>query len=105
MHWPETLMVSPSTTRAGDVGQGEGGNTRTPGIDPRELALLADAGLDAAAILDALTHVPASVFGFDELGALEEGRAASFLLVRGDPRKDVTLVASPEAVFIDGQRR
>src|SRR6185369_957269 len=63
------------------------GNTSHDGIDPDELALLGDAGLDGAAILDATTRAPAATFGLDhDLGAIEPGRAASLLVLDADPR-------------------
>jgi len=78
------------------------GNTRTAGIDARELGLLEEAGLDTAAILAAATLEPASFFGFPHLGALEAGRAASFLLVDVSAVEDPTALARPSLVVIDG---
>jgi len=80
------------------------GNTRAPGIDPRELVLLASAGLDEAAILEAMTQTPAEVFGFSELGTLDVGKAASFILLPRDPLDDIVALASPAAVFLDGRQ-
>ena len=77
------------------------GNTRTTGIDPREIALLAEAGLDLAAIVEAATATPARVFGLPRHGALTPGHAASFLLYRG-ALTDPTLLASPDVVVLDG---
>jgi predicted amidohydrolase YtcJ len=81
------------------------GNTRRPGIDPDELALLMEAGLDGAAIIEAGTSAPAAWWGFEELGSLEAGKAASFLVLGGDPLADPLLLASPAQVWLDGVRR
>ncbi len=81
------------------------GNTTTPGIDPRELALLAQAGLDGDAILAAATTAPAAYWGWSDLGRLAPGQAASFLVVSRDPRTDPTILADPVQVWIGGVRR
>jgi imidazolonepropionase-like amidohydrolase len=81
------------------------GNTRTPGVDPSEIALLQAAGLDGAAILEAGTAAPAALWGFDHLGALEVGRAASLLVLEEDPLTAPETLAAPAEVWIDGRRR
>jgi imidazolonepropionase-like amidohydrolase len=78
------------------------GNSSIPAIDPNEIELLVEAGLEGAAVLEAGTSVPASFWGFDGLGALAEGERASFLVLRADPRRDPGAFGSPEAVFVDG---
>jgi len=79
------------------------GNTRTAGIDPAEIALLVDAGLDGAAILAAGTSSPAAYWGFDDLGAVEVGRAASLLILTADPLQDPAALATAETVYIAGR--
>lgn len=81
------------------------GNTRTAGIQEQELRAMRDAGLSDEAVLAAGTTSPAQHWGFDGLGALEVGARASFLVVRADPVDDITTVADPEAVWLDGQER
>ncbi|MCB9687726.1 MAG: amidohydrolase family protein [Alphaproteobacteria bacterium] len=81
------------------------GNTRTAGIDGRELSLLAEAGLDGAAVLDAATARPAARWGLSALGALEVGRAASFLVLDADPLEVPSTLATPGEVWLDGARR
>ncbi len=77
------------------------GNTRTTGIDPDEIALLAAAGLDLAAIVEAATATPARLFGLPRHGELSPGHAASFLLYRR-ALTDPTQLASPDVVVLDG---
>jgi imidazolonepropionase-like amidohydrolase len=79
------------------------GNSRVEGIQPDELRLLVQAGLDGASILRAGTSEPASRFGF-ELG-IEVGRPASLLVLSADPLVDPLVLASPEQVWIRGIRR
>jgi imidazolonepropionase-like amidohydrolase len=79
------------------------GNSTHDGVDPDELALLSQAGLDGAAILDAATRAPAATFGLDhDLGAVEPGRAASFLVLYADPRVSPLALGQPRAVYVDG---
>lgn len=79
------------------------GNTGIPAIDRNELASLAAAGLDGAAILAAGTTTPAATWGLDGLGAIDVGARASFLVLESDPQIDPQTLASPVAVYIDGQ--
>jgi len=81
------------------------GNTRTPGIDRLELALMEESGMSGAAILTAGTSAPAAYWGFDDLGALEVGKRASFLLLARDPLLDPLVLSEPAAVYIDGTLR
>jgi imidazolonepropionase-like amidohydrolase len=81
------------------------GNSQTVGVDPAELQALVSAGLDGAAILAATTADPAKTWGWDDLGALTPGHAASFLVLDRDPLKDPLTLASPREVWIDGIRR
>lgn len=78
------------------------GNTRMPGIQAEELRLLAAAGLDGRAIVEAATRAPATALGFTELGALDAGRRASFLIVDEDPYVRPETLTRPSAVWIDG---
>jgi imidazolonepropionase-like amidohydrolase len=81
------------------------GNTRTPGVDGRELALLTEAGLTPAEVLAALTSAPAAYWGLTDLGAIEVGKAASVLVLPRDPLVDPTVLAEAEQVWLDGVRR
>lgn len=78
------------------------GNTRTAGIQQTELLRMADAGLDGAAILAAGTAAPAAFWGLDDLGGLEPGQTASFLVLGADPLVEPLTLAGPESVWIDG---
>jgi len=81
------------------------GNTRNAGIDPEEIALLMEAGLDGAAILAAGTATPADYWGLDTLGAIEPGRDASFLVLSADPIADAMALTKPVQVWIQGEVR
>jgi imidazolonepropionase-like amidohydrolase len=79
------------------------GNTMTPGIDGNEIAELVAAGFDGSAILAAGTSLPAAFWGFDDLGAIEVGKRASLLVVADDPLATPSTLASPTAVYVDGE--
>jgi imidazolonepropionase-like amidohydrolase len=69
------------------------GNTTTPGIDGDELALLAQAGLDGAAILAAGTSTPAAFWGLEGFGRIEIGAEAHVLVLDADPTVDPTTLS------------
>jgi imidazolonepropionase-like amidohydrolase len=81
------------------------GNTTTPAIQRRELELLAAAGLDARAILEAATTEPARYFGLSELGRIAPGSAASFLVLDSDPLADAQVLSRPAAVYLAGSKQ
>jgi len=80
------------------------GNTQTAGIDGDELALMMKAGMSGAEILAAGTSAPAEYWSFTDLGALEAGKAASFLVLTADPIADPMTLASPKDVFLRGEK-
>ncbi len=82
------------------------GYTDVAGIHPLEIERLVEAGLDGSAILRAATEAPAAFWGLDaDLGALEIGRAASFLVLEADPTVDPSALAAPVAVYLDGVKQ
>jgi imidazolonepropionase-like amidohydrolase len=81
------------------------GNSAVDGIDAAELQLLQDAGLTPDEVLAAATARPAARWGLTDLGRLQPGAAASFLVLDGDPRNDWSLLASPRQVWLDGAPR
>ena len=79
------------------------GYTTFTGINPREIELLAKAGLDSKAILAAGTTIPAQFWGFgDGLGTLAAGHSASLLILDADPERDPLTLSPPLAVYLDG---
>ncbi len=78
------------------------GNTSTVGIDGAELLAMQQAGLSPAQILAAGTTTPAAYWGLGDLGRIEAGATASFLILGDDPLVSVATLAQPERVFIAG---
>ncbi|HEX4419688.1 MAG TPA: hypothetical protein VH165_17360 [Kofleriaceae bacterium] len=78
------------------------GNTRIAGPNPDEIALLRRAGLDDAAITDAMTTAPAAYWSLPfTVSATAE---ASFLVLDADPRRDATTLLAPRAIWLRGHR-
>ncbi|CAN5772041.1 amidohydrolase family protein [soil metagenome] len=70
-----------------------------------EIKLLAEAGLSNAAAVGAATFVAAKALNqAGEIGAIEIGKRADFLLLQGDPLADISAVEKISAVFKDGVR-
>jgi imidazolonepropionase-like amidohydrolase len=89
------------------------GNERDAGPSEPELELLGKAGLDGAAIVDAMTAAPVRVFGAAglaggvgraRLGALAPGAEASFLVLDEDPVTHPLAIAHPREVWLRGRR-
>jgi imidazolonepropionase-like amidohydrolase len=78
------------------------GNTRDTNIQRAEITLLLAAGLDGRAIVEAGTSVPAQFLGLADLGSLEIGKRASFLVLASDPTLDPSALCTPLAVYVDG---
>jgi imidazolonepropionase-like amidohydrolase len=78
------------------------GNTRTPGIDGAELALLERAGFGGEEILTMATSAPAARWGFERLGSIAVGQAASLIVLDADPAEAPATLARPLRVYIDG---
>jgi Amidohydrolase family len=78
------------------------GNARVAGPNPEEVALLRKAGLDDAAITDAMTTAPAHYWGLPF--GIAQGAEASFVVLGGDPRRDVGTLLAPRAAWLRGHR-
>jgi len=78
------------------------GNTAVAGISKAEIEQLLAAGFDGAAIVAAGTRVPAAYWGFDHLGEIAVGKAASVLVLAEDPDAKPLTLANPVAVYVGG---
>jgi len=74
------------------------------GSNLRELALMADGGMEPAQVLAAATSSAAELMGLsDRLGTLEPGKLADVVLVRGDVADLATLSERIEGVYMEGR--
>ena len=69
-----------------------------------ELELMVEAGLTPMQALVAATGNAARVMGLDELGALEPGRWADFVVLDADPLADIRNTRQIHSVWIAGRR-
>jgi imidazolonepropionase-like amidohydrolase len=81
------------------------GNAGTqPGVDPRELDRLADAGLGRWGALRAATEVSAQAPGLrGRSGLIQRGQPAAAVVLAGDPIAEPGVWRAPIAVVADGQ--
>jgi hypothetical protein len=78
------------------------GNTRDAGPSADEVKLLRDAGLDDAAITDAMTTAPLAFWGVSAGPSV--GREATFVITGGDPRRDASVLLHPREIYVRGKR-
>jgi imidazolonepropionase-like amidohydrolase len=69
-----------------------------------ELGLMADAGLSPKQILMSATGDAARCLGFDEIGTLEKGKWADFVVLSQDPLTDIKNMRTIDSVWIAGNR-
>ena len=69
-----------------------------------EMVLMAEAGLAAEQILRSATGVAAECLGRDDIGTLEPGRRADFVIVRANPLEDVGNLREISGVRVGGVR-
>jgi len=76
----------------------------TPDMVWREVVLLRHHGASAMTAIKAATSSAARLLGVDrETGSIEVGKLADLVLVEGDPLVDLTMLASPVAVWQGGR--
>ncbi|GGJ33351.1 amidohydrolase family protein [Streptomyces brasiliensis] len=78
--------------------------TQFPGFaEHRELEALAAAGLPPLTVLQSATQRSATLLGLTDRGTLEEGRRADFVVLAGDPLRDITNTRRIESVHFKGR--
>lgn len=78
---------------------------RFPGyFEHMEFELMAEAGLSARDILLSATSVAASCLNLDDVGTLEPGKWADFVVIEQNPLSDVEALHSIKSVYIAGNQ-
>lgn len=91
------LQSGVTVCAGGDVG------VFTHGDNVRELEMMVDYGMQAEAVLKSATSVNADVFHIaDEVGRVKENLKADFLVVNGDPAKNISDLRKVLLVMKDG---
>lgn len=85
------------------MGTDAGPAARFPGyFEHLELWMMVEAGLTPEQALSSATGAAASCLGNEEIGTLQAGRWADFLVLSEDPLQDIEATRSLEGVFIAG---
>lgn len=85
------------------MGTDAGPAARFPGyFEHLELQMMVDAGLTPEQALRSATAVAAECSGADDVGTLEPGKWADFLVLGADPLADVAATKSLERVYVAG---
>jgi imidazolonepropionase-like amidohydrolase len=72
------------------------------GQNAREFRFMTDLGMKPMDAIVAATGSAADLLGWSEVGTIQKGRFADFVVVDGDPLKDITLLERPVAVLKGG---
>jgi imidazolonepropionase-like amidohydrolase len=72
--------------------------------DHHELARYVQFGLTPAQALAAATQSPAELLGLNDMGTLEAGKSADFVVLDGDPLTDFGNLRRISAVYLHGQK-
>jgi imidazolonepropionase-like amidohydrolase len=69
-----------------------------------ELAMMAEAGLTPEQVLRSATAGASRCLGLEDVGTLEKGKAADFIVVDGNPLEDVSNLRKIDSVWVAGNR-
>lgn len=109
-----TLHIGPGENRLANVrrfhaaggrllfGTDLGNYGTAPGIDTTELELMVQAGLTPLQAIHCATGGAAAWLGLKRRGTLAPGQLADLVVIKGDPLKDLSLLARPERVYKSG---
>jgi imidazolonepropionase-like amidohydrolase len=87
------------------MGTDSGPAARFPGyFEHLELWMMVEAGLTPEQALRSATGVAADCLGTDDIGTLEAGRWADFLVLTEDPLSDIEATRTLESVYVAGAR-
>ncbi len=74
------------------------------GENAGEFVLMTQAGMDEMDAIKSATSVAARVLGDESVGAVETGRYADFVGVKGNPLEDISVLLTPAMVIKSGQQ-
>ena len=99
----ENLRVLQGAGARIGFGTDSGPPARFPGyFEHLELSLMVEAGLTPEEALRSATGAAAECLGRDDVGTLEVGRAADFLVLGADPTREIMATRTLERVFVGG---
>ena len=74
------------------------GNDNQVGIHSEEIELMLNAGMTSSQIVAYATSIPASYWGLEYLGLIQEGYHASFLLYSSNPLENPSILSRPDEI-------
>lgn len=87
------------------MGTDSGVPTRFQGyFEHMEMQMMADAGMQPMEILLSATRYPAQCLGLEDVGTLEAGHWADFVVLEQDPLEDIRHLRSIASVWIGGEQ-
>jgi len=99
----ENLRIAVDSGVPVAFGTDSGPAGRFPGyFEHMEFDLMSEAGMTAREILLSATSVAANCLNLDDLGTLEQGKWADFVVLAEDPLADVQALHSVQSVFVAG---
>jgi imidazolonepropionase-like amidohydrolase len=69
-----------------------------------EFALMSEAGLSPEQILRSATSVAARCLGLEDVGTLEEGNRADFVVLEANPLDDIAATRTIRHVYVGGDQ-
>lgn len=85
------------------TGTDAGSPCSPPDVYFEELTIMEEAGMSPMQVIQASTSVAARVIGRPDIGSLEPGQRADFILVRGNPLEELDALKSLRSVVIGGR--
>jgi len=100
----QNMMILQDAGAPVTFGTDAGPAGRFPGyFEHMELALMVGGGMTPTQALLAATSVAASCLGLDDIGTLEPGKWADFIVLDEDPTRDITYTQTIDQVYVAGQ--
>jgi imidazolonepropionase-like amidohydrolase len=75
----------------------------TPWAVHQEMADMVRSGMTPADVIVAATHNSAELLGLEEVGTIEAGKSADFLVLTGNPIEDIANTRTIESVYLRGE--
>ena len=96
----EEAYLTLVAARSAGVVLAMGFDSGPPGANALELVRMVEGGLSPLEGIEAATRGSALALGREDIGALEQDRAADLVIVSGDPLADVRVLTQPEGIWL-----